>query len=92
MTIKVGDTVRVIEDSGLFNCTNDGKTGTVTAIYYDRDRVEVLFESGFEDYGFIEDVVLVSESGAAIPTVDTTVAQKLAQIEALVAEIKTILG
>lgn len=91
MTIKVGDTVRVIEDSGLFNADNDGKVGTVTAISYPRDRVEVLFENGFEDYGFVEDVVLLSEC-VSTPTVKTTVAQKLAQIEALVAEIKTILG
>lgn len=88
MTIKVGDIVRVKMDSNLFATDFDGRTGTVIAINYDRDRVEVRFDDGEEDYGVIEDVVVLS----TIPVDNTSVKEKLAQIEALVAEIKTILG
>lgn len=91
---KAGDKVRVINDA-LFNHHNIGREGVVTRV--EGRFIYVEFEtSSYEwpddDYGYPEDLELIGREFATNAGESKTLKQKLEQIEALVAEVKALIG
>lgn len=87
--LRVGQRIQAADPSELFASCNDGKFGRVTS--FTPERVWVEFDDGDCDYGILDDVTLIADVDNTSPTA-ISIKEKLEQIEALVAEIKTILG
>lgn len=88
---NVGDRVKVVSITGDgFERNFLNEEGTITKTDTTSIPVFVVFDSGFADWGRYEELAKVVS--CATPETSTSVKDKLAAIDKLLAEIRIILG